>query len=622
MPRDDFRDSRAQVADIIPALDWVLEVVQASLSQDDSRALDSGHHERLSRILTASNQRLEAAMGTLLVPRLRLRVTHSTGGSLEREPQEILSAIEARVLELLRRGKQHVLVKTAPATGFSLSGFRLLAVPLTGTAAGALIFVRPFAAPQFTHTHVLLARHLGGHLATLLEAESDPATGLYSSLGVRTFIAGFSGDGPQSPGVHSLIDIGVDGLHAPTVSGGSDGAEPVLLQVARLLREPDLPPPAMAARLGRREFLIVAPHMPPETAAELARSVQQRAARLTSGSPSETTPSLSCGISAFDSLREFADALARAELARQMASRHGPGCVEVYRGESTSMIRRRADFRGIRELRDAMSENRLALFAQPIVPLSDKSPAGRGYELLLRMADQLHVNQAPTALITAALHHQLSAELDLWVIEHAIAEAMPFGSDLRAAGLSLSINIAGPSLTDKSFQHGVRSLLQSSQVSPRAIVFEITETAAVNNLSRAVRFIQELRQRGCRFALDDFGTGVNSLKNLTILPVDRVKIDGSFVRNVLTDHQSQAAVRAIVNLARELGMNTVAEYAENRQIIQKLADLGVDCAQGYAVGKPRPFGEALRDLSAGHDEFRAIATALAKGTHPSDDSDT
>jgi EAL domain-containing protein (putative c-di-GMP-specific phosphodiesterase class I) len=185
----------------------------------------------------------------------------------------------------------------------------------------------------------------------------------------------------------------------------------------------------------------------------------------------------------------------------------------------------------------------------------------------------------------------------MWVAEHALTEAAPYRSTLLAANVSLSINITGPSLTDETFLERVRGLISRSRIAPSLITFEITETVAVLSLAKAVTFMRELRALGCRFALDDFGTGTNSLKNLTNLPVDRVKIDGSFVADILTNTQSVAMVRAIVNLAKDLGIGTVAEYAENARIIQRLRELGVQYAQGYGVEKPRPLAAVLHELS-------------------------
>lgn len=146
--------------------------------------------------------------------------------------------------------------------------------------------------------------------------------------------------------------------------------------------------------------------------------------------------------------------------------------------------------------------------------------------------------------IAAAHRHQLAPALYLWVIEHALAEAIPYRSALRAANVSLSINITGPSLTDAALLERVKDLIRASRISPTLLTFEITETIAVLSFTKALRFIQELREMGCRFALDDFGTGSNSLKNRTTLAVDRVKIDGSFVTDLLTASQWPWLVRS------------------------------------------------------------------------------
>ena len=218
-----------------------------------------------------------------------------------------------------------------------------------------------------------------------------------------------------------------------------------------------------------------------------------------------------------------------------------------------------------------------------------------GFELLLRSPNEDH---APADLLSAAHRSQLAPTLDLWVVEHALAEAAPHRSALLAANASLSINITGPSLTDAMFLERIERLIRRSRIAPSLITFEITETIAVLNLTKAIQFVRELRAMGCRFALDDFGTGTNSLKNLMNLPVDHIKIDGSFVTGILSNPQSIALVRAIVSLTRDLGIGTVAEYAENVRIIERLRELGVQYAQGYGVEKPRAFKEVLNELSA------------------------
>ena len=201
----------------------------------------------------------------------------------------------------------------------------------------------------------------------------------------------------------------------------------------------------------------------------------------------------------------------------------------------------------------------------------------------------------------------MESAIDAWVIEYALAEAARYRADLLAGQISLSINISAPSLIDETFLQLTKRLIERSRLAPSLLTFEITETAAVSSPGKALVFIREMRAMGCRFALDDFGTGVNSFNCLKSLPVDRVKIDGSFVTDLLTNPQSTATVRAISGLAREMGIETVAEYAEDASIITRLRELGIDYAQGYGVEKPRPFSEVLESLRAEQsDEFHKM----------------
>jgi Amt family ammonium transporter len=306
--------------------------------------------------------------------------------------------------------------------------------------------------------------------------------------------------------------------------------------------------------------------------------------------------SVSCGIAPFtDPAAEFAQALARAQVACKAAKDRGRARIEVYLDTDASMIRRHTDAVTLGRLLEVLRGDGLILYAQKIIPLQGQCESV-SYELLLRSLDDIERNRAPAALFSAAQRYQMESAIDLWVIEHAIAQASHYSSELRTGEIALGINISAQSIVDETFLERARSWIEQSSLAPRLIVFEITETAAVSSFDKARTFIRELRAMGCRFALDDFGTGVNSLKNLKSLSVDRVKIDGNFVSDLLTNAQSAATVRAIVSLTRELGIATIAEYAESDALVERLRDLGVGYAQGYGVEMPRPLFEVLETL--------------------------
>lgn len=571
-------------------LDWLLEIsALATLTKGGPQLQDRS--ERLSRILSAAVHHLDCTLGALLAPERLLRLVQVSHRVDKRSALDALRRLEAPCLNSIRRGKPPLLFNRGRAV-------RFLLVPVgenATAASGALLLVRSQEDPEFTPLHLSVARHLARYLATVLEADLDLATGLYTRLGLQQHVAS-AYKSPTGPiGAHAVICIDIDRLHVVNKVAGFEAGDAIVTRVAQLLREPSSLPGAAAARISGNEFALVLPDTGTDAAEVIARTLQQLAAELVSDVSVQQPVSLSCGIASFGHPGELQRGLVLAELACQAAKDHGRGRIEVYQDNDASMIRRHTDIIALQRLREAMQEDRLTLFAQRIIPLDRQNQAG-GYELLLRSLDTPQDNHAPASLLAAALRSGLAPELDLWVIDHAISEAQPYLPELLAANVSLSINLAGPSLTDDGFLERIRALIGRSGLPPGLIMFEVTETVALLSLTKAVKFIRELRAMGCRFALDDFGTGANSLKNLANLPVDRVKIDGSFVSDILMNPQSAAIVRAIVTLARDLGIDTVAEYAETEQIVQRLLELGVEYAQGYAIEKPRALAQVLAEL--------------------------
>jgi diguanylate cyclase (GGDEF)-like protein len=596
-------DSRhgTEPAPLTVELDWLLEIsALATLTKGLPPLRDPT--ERLAQILGAAVAHLGCTLGALLIPGRHLRLVQVAARVDPRSVHDALRDLEFPAPNSLEDEKSPLLLDRDRAS-------RLLRVPVGEQApatSGALVLLRSPEAPEFNSLHRAVARHLAHHFVTLLEADLDRATGLYTRLGLQQHVT--SAEETASTGPHAVLCIDIDRLHVVNKMGGFEAGDAVISRVARLLREHAVLPGAAAARISGNEFALVLPDTSTAAAEVTARALQQLAADVVTDVSAQQPISLSCGIASFAHAGELQRGLVLAELASQVAKDRGRGRIEIYQDNDTSMIRRHTDIVALHRLHEAMHENRLTLFAQRIMPLNNQGEVG-GYELLLRSLDPPQENHAPAALLAAALRSGLAPELDLWVIDHAIGVARPYLPELLATHVSLSINLAGPSLTDDGFLERVRTLITRSGLPPGLIMFEVTETVALLSLTKAVKFIRELRAMGCRFALDDFGTGANSLKNLTNLPVDRVKIDGSFVSDILTNPQSAAIVRAMVTLARDLGINTVAEYAETDQIIQRLTELGVEHAQGYAIEKPRALTPVLSELRTQQDRRHRELTA-------------
>jgi diguanylate cyclase (GGDEF)-like protein len=604
-------------------LDWLLEIGTPPDQDGQSQApLEQG--ERLAQIMTASVAHLQCVLGALLVPSRQLRLVRAADGS-RRAAEEALQRLESPLLNWVRRKKMPLVVNRSKladqgAAAGSPPPLRVLAVPVTARGSepeGVLVLLRSMDAPAFSRVQLSLAKHLSRQISSLLGTTLDVLTGLHMRSGAQSQVDAWGQAGLS--GSHSVIFIDIDQLHVLNETSGFDAGDALILGVARLLREPQLSSNAVAARISGDEFVIALPGADSESAALTAKTLQQATALLPQAKARRDEPaSLSCGIAGFSAPNEFESALALAQLACRTAKDRGRGRVEIYQDNDASMIRRQTDSISVLRLREALRNDQLTLYAQRIMPLQRQEDP-EAYELLLRSLDETQANRAPADLLSAAHRNHMTPALDMWVAEHALAQAAPHASVLKAGNVSLSINITGPSLTDEWFLEGIQRLLRRSPIPPSLVTFEITETVAVLSLAKAVTFIRTLRTMGCRFALDDFGTGANSLKNLTNLPVDRVKIDGSFVADILNNGQSLAMVRAIVSLTKDLGIGTVAEYAENRKIIEQLRELGVQYAQGYGVERPRAFEDVLLELSL-RDSQETFASSQSRfsGDRPRD----
>ncbi len=288
--------------------------------------------------------------------------------------------------------------------------------------------------------------------------------------------------------------------------------------------------------------------------------------------------------------------LAIAETACKAAKDRGRNRVEVFAQNDASLMQRRDDLQVFRDLTDAFAQNRFVLYAQPIESLWDPTRPRR-HEILIRMRDLDGAPASPSRFISAATRYQLLPQLDRWVVARAIEALDPHAEMLRARNVCFSINVSAQSLVQPDFADFVRTTLKGAAMPAELLVFEFTESAAISDIGAAQRFIERVGALGVHFALDDFGTGFSSLAYLKSLPVSALKIDGSFVRDLLTDDRSEGVVRAVLQIAAQLGLDTVAEYVESEAIADRLRALGVTYGQGYAFGAPVPLETVLAGLA-------------------------
>jgi EAL domain-containing protein (putative c-di-GMP-specific phosphodiesterase class I) len=279
--------------------------------------------------------------------------------------------------------------------------------------------------------------------------------------------------------------------------------------------------------------------------------------------------------------------LRAADAACYVAKDRGRNCVHVFRADDAALAQRHREMQWMSELPRALEENRFRLCVQPIVPLAPATPALAHQELLLRLQTPEGPLVPPGAFLPAAERYQLAPKIDAWVVGSALRWLKRSPREMERLHLC-SLNLSGLSLGSAEFLTFVLCQFTETGIPAEKICFEITETAAIANLADACRFISVLRDLGCRFALDDFGSGLSSFAYLKNLPVDFIKIDGTFVKNIAEDALDRAMVKYINEIAQLLGKQTIAEFVESEPILAELKAIGVDYAQGYYLGEPRP----------------------------------
>lgn len=280
------------------------------------------------------------------------------------------------------------------------------------------------------------------------------------------------------------------------------------------------------------------------------------------------------------------DVLKEADAACYMAKEMGRSRVHVYRPDDAEIARRHGEMQWVARINNALEQNRFRLSAQPIVPIG-AVPAEDGYlELLVSFQEESGRHVPPNTFLPAAERYNLSTKLDRWVIGRAITWLSATGKRTDRPSLCF-INLSGRSIGDDEFLEFLIEKFEEAAIPPGRICFEVTETATITNLSTASDFIRALKELGCLFALDDFGSGLSSFAYLKNLPVDFLKIDGSFVKDIGDDPINLAMVNSINEIGHVMGKKTIAECVETEATLEKLREVGVDYAQGFYLGRPK-----------------------------------
>ncbi|MGR9091130.1 MAG: EAL domain-containing response regulator [Gammaproteobacteria bacterium] len=423
------------------------------------------------------------------------------------------------------------------------------------------------------------------------QAAHDELTGLANrkSLGERLTQVLDSAHSENTE--HALAIVNLDQFKFVNDSSGHDAGDELLRQVAktlkRVVRKRDT-----LARLSSDEFAVLIEDCDAEQARENVEAIRQAIDTFDFvWQARKHLVTASIGLVTVNSRCEDANSvLSMADTACFAAKDSGRNRVHVYEKDHPAVCRHQGEMRWATRINDALAEDRFELNFQRIRPVGDTCARGDHYELLLRMRDELGNIVMPAEFLPAAERYDLSPKIDRWVVGAAL-DWLRCNPALAARLHLCGINLSGQSLSNEDVVCFILERLEDSGIPAEKLCFEVTETAAVADLVQANHFITLLKDRGCKFALDDFGSGFSSFSYLKKLPVDFLKIDGSFVRDIGTDAVDLAMVRSINEIGHMMGKHTIAEFVEDRQVLDILKRVGVDYAQGYEIGRPQPLSE-------------------------------
>ncbi|MFU2328120.1 EAL domain-containing protein [Pseudomonas sp. NFX98] len=394
----------------------------------------------------------------------------------------------------------------------------------------------------------------------------------------------------RQSGRHALMFLDLDQFKLVNDTCGHAAGDELLRHICALLqsglREGDT-----LARLGGDEFGILLENCGPEAAEKIAENLRLTVQNLHfvwKGRPFVTTVSIGL-VHVSQNPTTLEASLRAADMACYMAKEKGRNRVQVYHPDDSELSLRFGEMAWVQRLHMALEEDRFCLYAQEIAPLGIDS-GGAHIEILLRLHDESGRMILPDSFIPAAERYGLMSSIDRWVVQNVFKIIAQCRAEKRHGPLAMcAINLSGTTIGDEAFLDFLREQFVAYSIPAEMICFEITETSAISNLGSAIRFINELKGLGCLFSLDDFCAGMSSFAYLKHLPVDFLKIDGSFVKDMLDDPINRAMVEVINHIGHVMGKRTIAEFVETPQIEQALLEIGVDYAQGYVIERPQLF---------------------------------
>ncbi len=475
--------------------------------------------------------------------------------------------------------------------------FKLIISPIfsmNNTVTGILVFANNLDKPDFTNSDRKLSDVIATEAANILINKRDNLTGLFNRKSFDQQITKVIDEVKQEAALYCLIYIDIDQFKIVNETAGNDAGDKLLKQVSSLLKT-NFDKTILVYRTGSDEFSLLLKDIPLEETVTIAKDIQRKISSVQFHYDNHVFDiNLSIGLLELESdMTDPSTVLSTLQMTCESAKEQGGDRVRIYHPDAHDFKQQRILIQSASLVKEALRNNRFILYGQEIYASNNKE-VNSHYEVLIRMLDDNDNIIPPGLFIPAAEEYKMMLQLDQWVLNNALQTLYSWIQNNKNKKLVLSINISGQSISDDRFAQNVVKTILASKISPKRLCFEITETAAVANLPQALNFIDVMRELGCTFALDDFGSGMSSFNYLKNLPIDYLKIDGCFVKNMLEHSIDHAMVDSINNIGHVMGLKTIAEFVENEEIKDELTRIQVDYLQGYGVHKPEPLTDILQ----------------------------
>ncbi len=562
--------------------------------------------ETLRRVTENCLDYLSLDMAAVIIPGDDQLIFNIEESGVNFDTDSVVKYLNTKILNMVMKSGETLVINQDDVTDWTdlemEVPIKIIASPIVSlnqNIIGVFIFTNHISKSDFTNSDRKLCDVFALEVGNIIQGTRDILTGLLNRRGLNGKLSSLSAEGHSKKASTYLLYLDVDQFTAINDTSGYSTGDKLLQHIATVLRSV-LDESNTIARLATDEFVVLIKNCSEKKAIQIANKIQSTLKEIPYFSGTRSFEiNLSIGIAASGEDQTNPNQLIQsAEIACQFAKKQGGDRLRVYTTNDQDLTEHQSIANSANQITEALENDRLILYAQAIKPSDTASNEAAHYEVLVRMLDEDDKVIPPGLFIPAAERYKMMNALDKRVIDMALAQLSAYNQLTNSKRIVLSINISGQSIGDDRFQNYVIKSIAQANVEASQLCFEITETAAISNLSVALNFIDRIRKIGCTFALDDFGAGMSSFNYLKHLSIDYLKIDGCFVKNILEEEIDAGMVEAMNNIAHAMKLKTVAEFVENSEIQAALVSMGVDYLQGYGLHKPEPLVDVLQAHAA------------------------